>query len=257
MTLRVVQPGAGGPRRPLMLFFLWWAGLDAKTRAAFGPGPCIVADDSAKGAETLPEIAEFAHKAAGLQHISALGLAGYSAGCQRVRALRRAGAEASAYLLLDGTHASWPPEAWQIDWLRDIADQARRGRVLVVASHTYQTYTEELTRPLTPFASTVTVLRKATGFALERGGQPEAPRVSRDGQLWVYSYASAKADAKAHSYQAMFAGPKLATNHVGPWLNNPEHPRQAEGAKASSGTTGPGADLAPVLGIGLFLLTNS
>lgn len=221
MALRLVQHGMGATR-PLVATFLAWAGMDAKIRAAFGPAPCIVADDSAKGTETLAEIMEFAHKTAGVSHVSKLAFIGYSAGCQRVRKLRIDGANADAYLLSDGTHASWPPQEWQIAWLRDLATQARKGKVLVVASHTWQTYTEKLKDK--PYASTVTVLRQATGFPIERGGPPEAPVVSRDGQLWVYSYATKEADMVAHSYQAMVVQPKLATQHVAPWLLNGPQP---------------------------------
>ena len=257
MTLRLVQQGQGAAR-PLVATFLAWAGMDAKIRAAFGPAPCIVADDSAKGTETLAEIMEFAHKSAGVSQVSRLALIGYSAGCQRVRKLRIDGANADAYLLSDGTHASWPPQEWQIAWLRDLATQARKGKVLVVASHTWQTYTEKLTPPLTPFASTVTVLRQATGFPLERGGPPEAPVISRDGQLWVYSYATKDADMKAHSYQAMVVQPKLAVQHVAPWLLNGSRPTPTptptkEPARTAS--SGGGLDEGLVLG-GLAILAR-
>ena len=175
-----------------------------------------------------------------------------------MRKLRIDGANADAYLLSDGTHASWPPQEWQIAWLRDLAAQARKGKVLVVASHTWQTYTEKLTPPLTPFASTVTVLRQATGFPLERGGSPEAPVISRDGQLWVYSYATKDADMKAHSYQAMVVQPKLAVQHVAPWLLNGPQPTQAptptkEPARTAS--SGGGLDEGLVLG-GLAILAR-
>ena len=255
MTLRLVQRGIGATR-PLVATFLAWAGMDAKIRAAFGPAPCIVADDSAKGTETLAEIMEFAHKSAGVSHVSRLALIGYSAGCQRVRKLRIDGANADAYLLSDGTHASWPPQEWQIAWLRDLATEARKGKVLVVASHTWQTYTEKLKPPQTPYASTVTVLRQATGFPLEHGGPPEAPVVSRDGQLWVYSYATKEADMVAHSYQAMVVQPKPAAQHLAPWLLNgpqmsPTPTKEPTRAPSSSG----GIDEGLVLG-GLVMLAR-
>lgn len=259
MTLRVVQPGLGASR-PLVAMFLMWEGLDVKIRQAFGPGPCIIADNSAKGAESMAELIEFAHIHAGLEQVSAIALVGYSAGCQRVRALRIAGTEATAYLLADGTHASWPPQDWQIAWLRELAEEARAGRVLLVASHTWQTYTERLTPPATPFASTLTVLRMATGFLLEKGGPPEAPEVSQDGALWVYSYATPESDARAHSYQAMVVLPKLAGIHVGPWLAGgseappSSRPRvQAQGSQQDESRRAGGAPL--VLG-GLLLLSQ-
>lgn len=223
MVLRLVQLGIGATR-PLVAMFLASGDLDRKIRAAFGPAPCIIADHTRDGTDTLPELVEFAHKNAGVSHVSKLALIGYSAGCQRVRKLRIDGAIAAAYLFSDGTHASWPPQEWQIAWLRDLATEARKGKVLVVASHTWNTYTEKLTPPQTPYASTVTVLRQATGFPLEHGGPPDAPVVSHDGQLWVYSYASKDADKVAHSYQAMVVQPKLVAHHVAPWLLNGPQP---------------------------------
>ena len=237
MALRLVQQGMGATR-PLVAMFLASPVLDSKTRAAFGPAPCIVADISDKGTETLKDIMEFAHANAGVSSVSRFALIGYSAGCQRVRKLRIDGANADAYLLSDGTHASWPPQEWQIAWLRDLAEQAKKGKVLVVASHTWQTYTETLKDK--PYASTVTVLRRATGFPLERGGPPDAPVVSREGQLWVYSYATKTMDMVAHSYQAMVVQPKLAALHVAPWLLNGPQPLPAtptkEAAKTSAGS---------------------
>src|SRR5262245_7511554 len=97
--------------------------------------------------------------------VSKLALIGYSAGCQRVRAFSVAGVRADAYLLADGTHASWPPEDWQIAWLKELANEARAGEILVVATHTLQTYMEALPDGKA-FACTLRVLREATGMAL-------------------------------------------------------------------------------------------
>src|SRR5512145_2805651 len=97
MTLRVVQRGEGNPR-PLVLAFLIEQVIDKDLREALGPTPCIVADGEARG-PMLPEMLAFAHKKVGLEGVSRLALVGYSAGCQRVRALRLAGAVAHAYLL--------------------------------------------------------------------------------------------------------------------------------------------------------------
>lgn len=216
MALRLVQRGEGNPR-PLVLMFLVGGDLDPRLREAFGPGPCIVADGSAKGTEGLGELLEFAHRHAGLERVSRMALVGYSAGCQRVRALRMAGVAAHAYLLADGTHASWPPEEWQIAWLMELAQEARAGRILLVATHTLQTYTERLPKGQA-FASTLRVLRMATGMALDRAGTVERPVVSRDGELWVYSYTSGEIDAAAHAAQLVQVVPEMCGRHVGPCL---------------------------------------
>jgi lysophospholipase L1-like esterase len=170
-------------------------------------------------------------------------LIGFSIGCSRVRGLRVAGASAGAYLLVDGTHAGKPPQPWQITWIKDLADQARAGRLLLVASHTYQTYVEKMPKP---YSATVTVLRQATGFALAQGGPATAPIVAKQpvtappaAGLWVYSYASAEADYEAHAYQGGPALHAMAATHLAPWL-----------AAASTGPAG-------VLGRGALLVGDS
>ena len=211
MALRLVQAGKGHPR-PLVLAFLVGADLDPKLRAAFGPRPCIIADGLAKG-PMMGELLEFAHRQAGVREVSRVGLIGYSAGCQRVRALYMSGVRASAYLLADGTHASWPPEEWQIGWLRDLATEARAGRILLVATHTMQAYTERLPKGRV-FCSTARVLRMATGWPLDRVGPLDAPAVTREGALYVYSYASADIDAPAHAAQLVRVVPGFSARGI-------------------------------------------
>ena len=163
MALRLVQEGKGDPR-PLVLGFFLGSDQDMYLPITVGERACLILDDSATG-PALPELLEFAYRQAHLRQVSDLALIGYSAGCQRVRSLRLAGANASAYILVDGPHASWPPQEWQIDWLRDLANQARQGRVLLVASHTQQTYCEELPKDQA-FSSSWPVLQMATGWRL-------------------------------------------------------------------------------------------
>jgi hypothetical protein len=215
VALRLVQRGEGNPR-PLVLGFLV-GGLEPQLRKAFGLAACIVVDVATPPGPSMHDVLEFAHRTAGLEHVSRLALIGYSAGCQRVRALRLAGVSASAYLLVDGTHANWPPAEWQIAWLRELATEARQERVLVVATHTLQTYTEKLP-PGRAFSSTVRVLRAATGWPLDHAGPLDMPAVTREGALWVYSYASAEADAPAHAAQLVRVVPELCARHLGPWL---------------------------------------
>jgi len=215
VALRLVQAGYGDPR-PLVLAFLVGGDLDPKLRGAFGPQCCIVADGLAEG-PMMDGLLEFAHRHAKLSHVSRLALIGYSAGCQRVRALCMSGVKADAYLLADGTHAPLPPDQWHIDWLRRIADEARRGQILVVATHTMQTYTEHLPKGKA-YLSTVTVLRMATGWPLDRTGPLHTPVVTKGGALWVYSYASAEIDAPAHAAQLVRVVPELSARHLGPWL---------------------------------------
>ncbi|MDI1484369.1 hypothetical protein [Polyangium sp. y55x31] len=235
MALRLVQAGEGHPR-PLVLAFLVGGDLDPKLWAAFGPRPCIVADGLAKG-PMMGELLEYAHHRAGLREVSRLALIGYSAGCHRVRALWMAGVRASAYLLADGTNASWPPEEWQIAWLRELARDARAGRTLVVATHTMQTYVENL--PMgKAFASTVRVLRMATGWSLDRAGPRDRPVVTHEGALWVYSYASGRIDAAAHAAQLVHVVPELSARHLRRWILPPEMAAKREGPALPLGIIG-------------------
>jgi hypothetical protein len=88
---------------------------------------------------------------------------------------------------------------------------------LLVATHTLQTHTERLPAGRA-FASTLRVMRMATGMALDRVGTVERPVVSRDGELWVYSYASGEIDAGAHAAQLVEVVPEMCGRHVGPSL---------------------------------------
>jgi hypothetical protein len=239
MALRLVQEGKGDPR-PLVLGFLLGSDQDMYLPITIGERACLILDDSATG-PAMPQLLEFAYKQANLRSVSELALIGYSAGCRRVRELRLAGANASAYILVDGTHASMPPQQWQIDWLRDLANQARQGRILLVASHTQQTYCEELANGQA-YASTWRVLQMATGWSLDKGGTIENPAVTRQGELWVYSYASAKIDAAAHTAQYSQVA-VFSSAHLGPWL---ERPRTVP---APSGQAAYGEDASLPLGL--------
>src|SRR5262249_4609080 len=121
MSLTVMQKGTGAAR-PLVAAF---GPLDpGMLRIKLGPAPCIVVDSDGHGLETMAQVVDFAAQRSGATSFSATALIGFSIGCSRVRALRLGGANAGAYLLMDGTHANWPPEPWQIQWIRELADQA-------------------------------------------------------------------------------------------------------------------------------------
>ena len=238
MGFRMVQAGQG-KSRPLVVGFLVFPSVDARLRSAFGPDPCIIMDDTDTG-PPIWEAFDMAFSQAGIEVISRFGLIGFSAGCQRIRSLYRDdGVRAHAYLLVDGTHASLPPEPSEITWLQQAAVEARAGQTLLVASHTLQTYVEALP-PDERFASTIRVLRLATGFPLTEAGPLEAPLISQSGNLWVYSYASQKIDAKAHVDQHEWALPALAAAHMRPELLGQV---QVAGEPAKSGS-----------GLGLALL---
>ncbi|HSN99366.1 MAG TPA: SpoIID/LytB domain-containing protein [Candidatus Nanopelagicales bacterium] len=209
MALSLLQKGVTGAL--VVLFFPTPIGaLRKKVLRALGPVPTVVLSDDAKAGESLEEILGFARATTGRDGLLLVCLCGFSAGCQRVRALRIAGAEALAYLFVDGAHASNPPATWQIDYLRDLADRARRGEITVAISHTYI-----VTEPR--FLSTVAVARLATGFALPKP-PPGQFRTTSEGQLVVYSVHSGANDTAAHSAQAHLWLPMLLDGHVRPLL---------------------------------------
>jgi hypothetical protein len=50
---------------------------------------------------------------------------------------------------------------------------------------------------------------------LDRAGTVERPVVSREGELWVYSYASGEIDAGAHAAQLVKVVPEMCRTHLG------------------------------------------
>ncbi|MDI1445960.1 hypothetical protein [Polyangium sp. 6x1] len=58
----------------------------------------------------------------------------------------------------------------------------------------------------------------ATGWPLARAGPLDAPVVTREDALYVYSYASADIDAPAHAAQLVRVVPELSARHLGPWV---------------------------------------
>jgi hypothetical protein len=106
-------------------------------------------------------------------------LAGFSEGCQGVRAQLRAGYDASAVVAADGTHAAASPNyASQIDPWKSFANLAKAGQRTMIASHS--------TIPTT-YKSTRETLRLITGFPLDDLGTADNPAVSQEGNLTVYS----------------------------------------------------------------------
>lgn len=223
MSPRIIQAGTG-QRPDLVICYLVGPHLDADLREALGPAPCVVAYGVGKPTESLDEVVADVRDRLRLEGFHRIVLAGYSLGCSGVRAhlldSSKAGSAIKALVLIDGTHASKPAAAWQIDVWRKAFERARRGEILAVATHTQQTYVEDLRPPQSPFLATVTVLRQACDWPLDQAGPVDAPVSRHEGQLWVYSYASRSIDAKAHILQQRRALPMALRVHVRPWLED-------------------------------------
>lgn len=138
-------------------------------------------------------------------------LAGFSAGCHRVRDQLEAGAEPSAVVLADGTHyrdaqtggTPMPLQPWVT-----VFDRAMRGEgPALYVSHTYLVYTDQMKDdPRTTvveraFFSTATTLRKLTGWALNEPKDPRGTATRAQGKLVVTSHESGDADKQAHIRQ--------------------------------------------------------
>lgn len=148
-------------------------------------------------------------------------LVGYSAGCAAVRELcRHEDIFPDVVVALDGTsgpRSIVPAAAHTLDPWRALAGWARRGQMLLVATHTYQTYTEKMPAP-ERFPATVSVLRSATGWELPALPAGAGPRETREGDLVVLSYGSKAIDREAHIAQQTAALPHVFAQYVAPWL---------------------------------------
>lgn len=203
--MRVVQRGSSD----LLVLYLVGSHLDPILRGAL-PGVTIVAFDNAVGMSPREVAASL-----GLERVKSLVVCGFSQGVQAVRSALRTGqlplADRLAVVCIDGTHASIPPEKWQLDIWRDLADQARRGERLFVATCSNNVYTARLAKPFMP---TLHVLRSVEPL-LTPADPPHAIH-ARD--LHLYAYASAEIDKDAHAAQQTKVLPEILARHVRPWL---------------------------------------
>lgn len=220
VTLRLIQHGAG----PARVVVCGWHTAPEYLHDV--PPDAVLAVD-VSGAYTSPTplstVLDWLHRSIpGEPWVPrALVLLGWSAGCQAIRAHLKAGARPQVVVALDGTSGSVPADdaAHVAPW-RELAERARAGGCLALLSHTGMTYTERLP-PAQRYAATVTILRAATGWALDDDGPIEAPVERVEGDLHVLSCRSAAGgapDAAAHVAQVTTLLPRLLRGHVVPWL---------------------------------------
>lgn len=214
MSLRAVQ--IGRVPKPITVFaFLVGRHMDGILRRVLGADVTIVCDDTSTGPEVYSGLLRKA-EALGDGPIGPVALLGYSAGCQRVRKLWCDGARPAAIGLFDGTHCSWPADQWQLDAWGGMVERARdASEMLMVASHTFQLYTEGLQKD--PYMSTATTLRNVTGWTLP---MVSADKLYQDGLLYVQSCPSKLIDKDAHTRQQTEVMPELCRTLVAPFLRS-------------------------------------
>ena len=223
--LRIVQAGSGSRR---LLFISFFTANTAALLASVPRSACVMVDlDDAGGrfarppgkvgVETIGTAVARAMHEADFDGIDGVILIGWSAGCQAVRELIRAGINVDAVIALDGCSGSVPPTVDQLaPWIA-VADRARAGSSCVVLTHTAMGYTERL-----PVASryestthTIAAITGTAGDAIPVEGQPVEPI---EGSLYVLAYPSADIDGDAHIYQQTHVMPDVLRRIVVPWL---------------------------------------
>lgn len=219
--LRLVQPGAGAIR-PALLVYNLTAELDQAVKNELGPDVAILNDTRApsKGPDgvlhhpdygpglidPLPEVLAFWAVKLGA-FLSPVVLAGFSAGGKGPRTQIEQGFLPDGICICDGTHASRPPLAGQIDpwveWLglASALESAFPGRPppACVFSHT-QIPTSSVLSTRETLQLVVDALAGAA-MAPDLAVHGEAPVTSwKVGNGRIYSYPGA--DAQAHVHQA-------------------------------------------------------
>lgn len=217
MTFRLVQRGHG----PLVVCYLVGPGLDAELVAAL-PGATIVATPESVG--TLA----FARELAGAGPDTPLVLVGYSRGCQAVRGLLVSGAEPMAVVTIDGTHASKPPDAWQLQVWRELAAQARRLDRTWVATCCLQRYVET---QQAPYLATSTVLAQVLDLPALAALKPSSKPLSaypgapvlewHEGSIHFRAYGSTNCDHDAHLAQGQEVLPATLREYIAPLYGPP------------------------------------
>jgi len=176
------------------------------------PKAVIVHDGNATGTDTWEQMLALARTGAIRGELGPVALVGFSAGCLRIRKLWLDGARPDALLLCDGTHTSLPPSKEQERAWSEIIADGKEALRLVVITHTFNTYVEQLK---SPYSSTVGTLRRIMGepFEMQRTAYTQ-----RFGGMYVSSWPSKACDDPAHARQLNEALPDMVRQYVGPYM---------------------------------------
>lgn len=244
--MRIIQPGKGA-RRNLLVGFYCQASIH-EFATTLGPSTCVLSVDTTREPMTRKSLAEKV-RLLGADELGQVAIVGWSAGCHGARDVLSS-VMPEIVIALDGTHGSIPqPGGMPLAPWRELVAMARRGEVLFIASHIYNTYVEQLRPPDGPYLSTVTALRELTGWPLPEP-ESDAPAVRRDAGLVVYSWRSSSCDAPAHARQIQHAGPLIVRDWLAPrWLGDDApavSPETLAALLASAQDAPPDTDRTPV-----------
>jgi hypothetical protein len=246
--VRIIQPGQG-LRRNVLIGTYTQASISQMAKD-LGPATTVLQiDQLPEGHAPMTRVQLLERvRTLGADEIGEIALIGWSAGCHGVRD-HLVSLAPEIVIPLDGTHGSIPqPGSMPLAPWRDAVERARRGKLLLVVSHTYLTYTDHLPAGQA-FMSTAHVMRELTGWDLIEPTDPMVPAVKRDGGLIVYSWQSGDVDGAAHVRQVTHAGPLLVRDWLAPrWLGDAAPPVSAEtlaGLAASASEAPPDTEPQP------------
>jgi hypothetical protein len=204
----VAQQGEGSPRDLVVIAH----GGTPPTVLQYTPRACVVGVNyppfkgNYKLGGMLPPLADLVRGALGSAPLGNLILVGFSEGCQAVRSWLAAGEVPSAVLVIDGAHASAPPDLkTQIQPWRDYFDRARwrKAHAIVTATRI----------PTTNYLPTAVVLPLITGF-------PPAPKMPAAvsgfapvalALMGLSSAASIEQELRGHPWRVRVAGEEEPT----------------------------------------------
>jgi hypothetical protein len=215
----LIQRGTG----PHVLVMIFTGTAATKAPKILGPAVTIyaVAGSRLSDAE-IREIRRLRDAAAAAG--GELWTCGYSAGGGAVRASLDS-IDPDGAIIADGGPISLPgqPQTMPRRQYERYIDLAKRGERQFIASHTYLTYTEQITDdPRTPqvenpWMSTVNTLRQITGLPLPEPAVGQHT-VTTLGGITILSYESGSADGKAHSRQVQEVLPMMLETYLRPRL---------------------------------------
>lgn len=191
------------PKNPkgLAIGFLIGSGADAALAKAL-PGWAIVCRQDAPLSVTQSEL-QAARALGRCSAVTPVGLFGWSAGCQSVRAVLLSKLiDPWAVAVFDGTSAEVPPDAipWKIQIWADLATRARAGGVRFLATCTQMAYTQKIPKGQPGRGwPTSWVLGRALGLG-DQGLSVGAPII--DGKLYVEMFPSPGVPSTAADWAA-------------------------------------------------------